>query len=116
MIAQNPTTIAPTNERGSGRIPQFIYPDPEDRDRIIKFAITGHTHREVYQLDLSIQQRGGGRWFLGRIERQGDGWAVTYVDRNPFSGGVAHESVEAAAVAAHELYLEAKRAARRARD
>jgi hypothetical protein len=112
MIAQISDRHAPTNKRGSGRIPQFIYPDVENRDRIINFAITGYTRTEIYKIDLSIQVRHGGRYFLGQIQRQADGWAVTYLQRNAVSDGVIHESVEAAAIAVHESYLAMKRAAR----
>jgi hypothetical protein len=111
MIAQI-QTITPTNERGADRIPPYIYPDSEDRDRVVVFNITGYTQTEVFQIDLSIQQRGGGRWLLGRIERQNDGWAITYIQRTEFNDGVIHESPEAAAIAAHEAYQDAKRAAR----
>jgi hypothetical protein len=108
MIAQiSRTAPTPTNERGSGRIPTFIYPDVEDRDRCIVF-----NRVEAAKIDLSIQVRGGSRWFLGRIESQGDGWVVTFVERRPVFGGTIHETAQAAAIAAHEQYREAKRAAR----
>jgi hypothetical protein len=114
MIAQISRTAPTTpDDRGSGRItPKFIYPDSEDRSRVIVFNITGHTQTEVFKVDLSIQQRHGGRWFLGQLQRQADGWAIAYIQRTTFDDGVIYESVEAAAIACHDLYRAAKRAAR----
>ena len=50
MIAQisrtAPTT--PDDRAPSGRIPPYIYPDSENRDRAIIFTITCYTRTEVW--------------------------------------------------------------------
>jgi len=111
-LSAKPT--APSNgDRGSGRrIPPYIYPDSEDRDRCITFTVTRYTRTEVLGVSLAVQVRHGGRYFLGSVEKNGDGWQVVRVTRNSVEDGVIHESVEAAAIACHGLYQEQKRAAR----
>lgn len=114
MIAQiSRTAPPPSDDRpASRRIPPYIYPDTEDRDRCIVFTITGYTQKVIYRIDLSIQVKRGGRWYLGQIQSQDDGWTISNIKHNPFSDGVIHESVEAAAMSAHGIYREANRAAR----
>jgi hypothetical protein len=112
MIAQISETQTPTQREAQRRIPPYIYPDVNDRERIIKFTITGYTQRQIHKIDLSIQVRHGGRWFLGVIELANDGWYVANVDRQPIDQSQSYETPEAAAIAAHILYLDAKRAAR----
>jgi len=113
MIAQISPT-APTNDDRppSRRIPPYIYPDSEDRDRCITFTVTRYTRTEVLGVDLAVQVRHGGRYFLGSVEKNGDGWQVVQVTRNSVEGGRVHESIEAAAIACHEAYQEQKRSAR----
>jgi len=109
------TQIATSQTRSTAppdRLPPYLYPDPEDRDRVIVFAITGYSSGTITQLDLSIQIRHGRRYFLGQIQRQDTGWVITNVQRHLVEDGVIHESVEAAAIACHnatqeETYLEA---------
>jgi len=109
------TQIATSQTRSNltvDRLPPYLYPDPEDRDRVIVFAITGYSSGTITQLDLSIQVRHGRRYFLGQIQRQDMGWVITNVQRHLIEDGVIHESVEAAAIACHdatyeETYLEA---------
>jgi len=114
MIAQisrtAPTT--PDDRAPSRRIPPHIYPDSENRDRAIIFTITRYTRTEVLAVDLSVQVRHGRRYFLGSLERSGDGWQVTRVTRHSIEGGGVHETVEAAAMECHEVYQEQKRTAR----
>jgi hypothetical protein len=114
MIAQISRTTPTTEDDrpASRRIPPYIYPDTEDRDRAIVFTITRYTRTEVLGVDLSIQVRHARHYFLGSLERSGDGWQVTRVTHNPVEDGVIHESVEAAAMECHEAYQEQKRAAR----
>ena len=113
MIAQisrtAPTT--PDDRPLSRRIPPYIYPDSEDRDRIIAFAVTRYTRTEVLGVDLSVQVRHGGRYFLGSLEKNGDGWQVIRVTRYSVEGSEVHETVEAAAMECHEVYQEQKRTA-----
>jgi len=113
MIAQisrtAPTT--PDDRAPSRRIPPYIYPDSEDRDRIIAFAVTRYTRTEVLGVDLSVQVRHGGRYFLGSLEKNGDGWQVIRVTRYSVEGSEVHETVEAAAMECHEVYQEQKRTA-----
>jgi hypothetical protein len=113
MVTQITTSRISSN-LSTDRIPPYLYPDSEDRDRVIAFAITGYDKRTITQLDLSLQVRHGGRYFLGQIQNQSTGWVVTAVQRDPVNADVIHESVSAAAIACHEAYLELKRAARRA--
>jgi hypothetical protein len=114
MIAQisrtAPTT--PDDRPSIRRIPPYIYPDTEDRDRIIAFATTRYTRTEVLGVDLSVQVRHGGRYFLGSLEKNSDGWQVTRVTRQSVEGGGVHETVEAAAMECHEVYQEQKRTER----
>jgi hypothetical protein len=113
MIAQISHTASPTSDdrAPSRRIPPYIYPDSEDRDRIIAFAITCYTRTEVLAVDLSVQVRHSGRYFLGSLEKNGDGWQVTQVTRQSVEGSAVHETVEAAAMECHEVYQEQKRMA-----
>jgi len=113
MIAQI-SRIAPTtpdDRPPSRRIPSYIYPDSENRNRIIAFTITRYTRTEVLGVDLSVQVRHGGRYFLGSLEKNGDGWQVTRVTRHSVEDGGVHETVEAAAMECHEVYQEEKRTA-----
>jgi len=116
MIAQisrtAPTT--PDDRPLSRRIPPYIYPNSEDRDRIIAFTITRYTRTEVLGVDLSVQVRHGGRYFLGSLEKNGDGWQVTRVTHHSVEGDGGHETVEAAAMECHEAYQEQKQTARMA--
>jgi len=116
MIAQisrtAPTT--PDDRPPSRRIPPYIYPNSEDRDRIIAFTVTHYTRTEVLGVDLSVQVRHGGRYFLGSLEKNGDGWQVTRVTRHSIEGSEVHENVEAAAMECHEAYQEQKQTARMA--
>jgi len=113
MIAQISRTAStiPDDRPLSRRIPPYIYPNPEDRDRIIAFTITRYTRTEVLGVDLSVQVRHGGRYFLGALEKNDDGWQVTRVTRHSVEGSRVHETVEAAAMECHELYQEQKRTA-----
>ena len=113
MIAQISRTVPPTSDDRplSRRIPPYIYPDSEDRDRIIAFAVTRYTRTEVLGVDLSVQVRHGGRYFLGSLEKNGDGWQVIRVTRYSVEGSEVHETVEAAAMECHEVYQEQKRTA-----
>jgi hypothetical protein len=92
--------------------PKFIYPDSEERDRIINFTITGCVQRVVFQAQLSVQIRHVGHWYIGTIERQNDGWIITHIWRTDVALGTVHETPEAAAIACYELYKEQKRSAR----
>lgn len=114
MIAQiSRTAPPPSDDRPlNRRIPPYIYPDTEDLDRCITFTISRYTRTEVLAVDLSVQVRHGRRYFLGSLERNGDGWQVTRILRNSIEGDMIHETVEAAAIACHEAYQEQKRAAR----
>jgi hypothetical protein len=116
MIAQISRTASTTlNDRApSRRIPPYIYPDSEDHDRIIAFAITRYTRTKVLGVDLSVQVRHGGRYFLGSLEKNGDGWQVTRVTRQSVEDSTVHETVEAAAMECHEVYQEQKRTERMA--
>ena len=116
MIAQISRTAPPTSDdrAPSRRIPPYIYPDSEDRDRIIAFTVTRYTRTEVLGVDLSVQVRHGGRYFLGSLEKNDDGWQVTRVTRHSIEGGRVHENVEAAAMECHEVYQEQKQTARMA--
>jgi hypothetical protein len=113
MIAQISRTAPTTlDDRPlSRRIPPYIYPDSEDRDRIIAFAITRYTRTEVLGVDLSVQVRHSGRYFLGSLEKNGDGWQVTRVTRHSVEDGEVHETAETAAIECHEVYQEQKRMA-----
>ena len=113
MIAQiSRTALTTSDDRApSRRIPPHIYPDSEDRDRIIAFAITRYTRTEVLGVDLSVQVRHGGRYFLGSLEKNSDGWQVTRVTHCSVEDGEVHETVEAAAMECHETYQEQKRTA-----
>ena len=113
MIAQISRTAStiPDDRPLSRRIPPYIYPDSEDRERIIAFAVTRYTRTEVLGVDLSVQVRHGGRCFLGSLEKNGDGWQVTRVTHDSIEGGGVHENVEAAAMECHEAYQEQKRTA-----
>jgi hypothetical protein len=113
MIAQISRTAPTTSDDrpSSRRIPPYIYPDSEDRDRIIAFAITCYTRTEVLGVDLSVQVRHGGRYFLGSLEKNDDGWQMTRVTRHSVEDSGVHETVEAAAMECHEVYQEQKRTA-----
>ena len=113
MIAQISRTASTTSDDRprSRRISPYIYPDSEDRDRIIAFAITRYTRTEVLGVDLSVQVRHGGRYFLGSLEKNGDGWQVTRVTRHSVEDSIVHETIEAAAIECHEAYQEQKRTA-----
>jgi len=116
MIAQISRTVPPTSDDRplSRRIPPYLYPNSEDRDRIIAFTITRYTRTEVLGVDLSVQVRHGGRYFLGSLEKNGDGWQVTRVTHHSVEGDGGHETVEAAAMECHEAYQEQKQTARMA--
>ena len=116
MIAQISRTAPPTSDDRppSRRIPPYIYPNSEDRDRIIAFTVTRYTRTEVLGVDLSVQVRHGGRYFLGSLEKNGDGWQVTRVTHHSVEGDGGHETVEAAAMECHEAYQEQKQTARMA--
>ena len=64
------------------------------------------------RVDLSVQVRHGGRYFLGSLEKNGDGWQVTRVTHDSIEGGGVHETVEAAAMECHEIHQEQKQTAR----
>ena len=106
MIAQiSRTAPPPSDDRPVGRrIPTYIYPDSEDRDRVIVFAIAAHTRTEVLAVDLSVQVRHGRRYYIGSLEKNGDGWQITRVACAAVEGGVIQESIEAAAMSCHEAY------------
>jgi hypothetical protein len=114
MIAQisrtAPTT--PDDRSPNRRIPPYIYPDSEDLDRIIAFAITRYTRTEVLGMDLSVQVRHSGHYFLGSLEKNGDGWQVVRVIRQSVEGSGVHETIEAAAMECHEVYQEQRQTAR----
>lgn len=57
MIAQISRTAPATSDDrpSSRRLPPYIYPDSENRDRIIAFAITRYTRTEVLGVDLSVK-------------------------------------------------------------
>jgi hypothetical protein len=50
---------------------------------LASFAITGYTPNEITAIDLSVRVRGGSCWLLGKSERQGNSWAVTYWGHSP---------------------------------
>ncbi|NJR40398.1 MAG: hypothetical protein HC781_18185 [Leptolyngbyaceae cyanobacterium CSU_1_4] len=113
MIAQTPRTATTLNDRvPTRRIPPYIYPNAEERDRVIAFTITHYTRTEVLGVDLSVQVRHGGHYFLGALAKNGDGWQVTRTTHQSVQGGGVHKTIEAAAMECHEIYQEQKRTAR----
>jgi len=97
--------IAQITQTAQTALPPFIYPDPDDRGRAIVFTVAKWTRTEILAIDVTLQIRHASRRYLGLLERNGDGWQVANAD------GTAHETPEAAAMAAYEIYQDQKRAA-----